>query len=77
MNDAAADQTKHALRLVAAFKDKHDDYFRRHGNSEEATAWMWQRYNTEDFARQIRFTRRILTQRIADGADDLYAFRWN
>jgi hypothetical protein len=77
MNQEATYQAERALRLVAAFKEKHDDCFRRHGNSEEATAWMWQRYNTEDFARQIRFTRRILTQRIADGADDLYAFRWN
>ncbi len=31
MNQEAIDQTKQALRLVAAFKEKHDDCFRRHG----------------------------------------------
>jgi hypothetical protein len=77
MNDSVADKTKHALRLVAAFKEKHDDCFRRHGHSKETTAWMWQRYKTEDFAHLIRITRRILAERIADDADDLYAFRWN
>jgi hypothetical protein len=77
MNQKAIDQTKQALRLVAAFKEKHDDCFRRHGHSEETTAWMWQRYEVENFAHQIKVTCRILAERIADDADDLYAFRWN
>jgi hypothetical protein len=39
--------------------------------------WMWQRYKTENFAHRIKVTCRILAARIADDADDLYAFRWN
>jgi hypothetical protein len=38
---------------------------------------MWQHYEVENFAHQIKVTHRILAERIADDADDLDAFRWN
>ncbi len=77
MNEAAHQQTARALQIIADFRAWHDSWYDHLDHPQLAAAWMWQRFETDNYAFSTAQTRIALARQIDNGEEDADAFRWN